>query len=191
MLRFHGRWSVPAAAVGWCWGVFGCRGSASGGCRVVGCFAVLFGRVLLAAVVEVGGEGGDGFGTWFGVAAEGAEVTVAAFGLEQHCGRAGFAEVGEGGVAELVEGPPAAGFPQRCACAFVGEAPSAGVGASVTGGGYDVGLVQSDEYWSSATASDVAGEQPCGARRPKDHFPVASLADNRSPFAGSVEVLDV
>ena len=91
---------------------------------MVGCFAALFGCVLLAAVVEVGGEGGDGFGAWFGVAAEGAEVTVAAFGLEQHCGRAGFAEVGEGGVAELVEGPPAAGFPERCACSFVGEAPS-------------------------------------------------------------------
>ena len=41
--------------------------------------------MLLAAVVEVGGEGGDGFGAWFGVAAEGAEVTVAAFGVPPMC----------------------------------------------------------------------------------------------------------
>ena len=56
------------------------------------------------------------------------------------------------------------------------------------GGG---GVMQSDEYWSSATASEVAGEQPCGARRPADHLPAASLADNRSPFTGSVAILDV
>ena len=62
-------------------------GSASDSCRVVGYSAALFGRLLLAAVIEVGGEGDDGFGTWFGVAGEGAEVTVAAFGLEQHCPR--------------------------------------------------------------------------------------------------------
>ena len=53
-------------------------GSASGSYRVVGYFAAVFGRVLLVAVVEVGGEGGDGFGAWFGVAGESAEVTVAA-----------------------------------------------------------------------------------------------------------------
>ena len=99
-------------------------GSASGSCRVVGCFAALFGRVLLAAVVEAGGEGGDGFGTWFGVAGEGAEVTVAALAWSSIADAPGFAEVGEGGVAELVEGQPAAGFPQGCACSFVGEAPS-------------------------------------------------------------------
>ena len=91
---------------------------------MVGYFAVLFGRVLLAAVVEVGGEGGDGFGTWFGVAAEGAEVTVAAFGLEQHAD----ALVSPRWVREewrsWWRGQPAAGFPQRCACSFVGEAPS-------------------------------------------------------------------
>ena len=87
-------------------------------------FAAVFGRVLLATVVEVGGEGGDGFGTWFGVAGEGGEVTVAAALAWGSIAAAGFAEVGEGGVAELVEGQPAVGFPQGCACSFVGEAPS-------------------------------------------------------------------
>ena len=38
-------------------------GSASDSYRVVGYSAALVGRLLLAAVVEVGGEGGDGFGT--------------------------------------------------------------------------------------------------------------------------------
>ena len=46
--------------------------------------------------VVLGGEGGYGFDTWFGVSGEGAGVLVSAFCLEEDGGDSLFAEVGEG-----------------------------------------------------------------------------------------------
>ena len=51
---------------------------------MVGYSAALFGRVLLAAVVEVGGEGGDGFGTLVWCSGRGCGGHGGGFALEQH-----------------------------------------------------------------------------------------------------------
>jgi hypothetical protein len=63
---------------------------------------------VTASAVELGGEGGDGLDTGFGVAGKGARILVTALRLQKDRRHTRFAEVRERRVAELVEGPAAA-----------------------------------------------------------------------------------
>ena len=88
---------------------------------------------------------------------------MAALGLKEDRGDAGFAEVGEGGVSELVQGRAAAGLAEQLPRRLVRQSPEPGVGTSITAGRRDVGLARRDEHGASAPAVEVSGQQPSGA----------------------------
>jgi hypothetical protein len=146
-----------------------------------------------AVGVEGGGCGGDGFEGGFGVDGQAGEAGVAAFGHQEGEGDAGFGEVGEPGVAELVEGPASGGGAEELGGSPVGVPGSPGVGVEVGEGGLaggrggDVG----EEERSSLAAAEEPWEEPGGFGFPADEFGPASFADDHGASAGEVEVGDV
>ena len=84
-------------------------------------------RRLASAPVElVVGEVGDGFGAGPGVDPEGAQVPVAALGLENHRRRPALGQMRKRRVAQLVEGPAARVSTERCCGGAVAEPGLAG-----------------------------------------------------------------
>jgi len=80
------------------------------------------------------GELGDGVVGGVDVALEAAQGAVAALGLDEGDVFAGFGQVGEAAVAELVQGPPGGGLEDLLG-APVGEPGQPSVGVDVAGGG--------------------------------------------------------
>lgn len=108
------------------------------------------------------GDLGGGLGAWAGVAHGGTRVLVAGLGHDELERDLRFAEVGGGGVAELVEVEPGVLLEQD-AGAIVAEAGAAGVRADVLGAGsagswFAVG----QEQWSAGADGAVGEAQQPG-----------------------------
>jgi hypothetical protein len=107
-------------------------------------------------------------------------------------GDALVAEVGGGGMAELVE-VPAGVSAEQDAGAVVAEAGAAGGGAQVRSGGAAgrARLALGQEHRSGLPAAQQAGQQAGGAGAPVDPFGVAAFGADRGAAGVQVEVFDV
>ena len=141
--------------------------------------------------VKGGCQFSDGFASRFGIDSESTRVLVSALGLEQDGGRSLLAQVSEGGVAELVQRPPAGGLFVDGGSPLVGQSSPARVWAFVPPGGDDVGSPMGQEHRSSASSRQVSGEKASGARGPEHVFFVAAFADDDRSFAGKVQIFNV
>ncbi len=114
------------------------------------------GSVGAAGWGEDPGDLGDGLGAWAGVAHGGTRVLVAGLGHDELERDLRFAEVGGGGVAELVEVEPGVLLEQD-AGAIVAEAGAAGVRADVLGAGSAGGswFAVGQEQWSAGADGAV------------------------------------
>src|SRR5260370_7503767 len=137
----------------------------------------------------------DGGEAGFDVALDAAQVLVPGLGHDDVGGEVGVAEVGGGGVTELVQSQPAAVAGEQDAGPVVAEPGTAGFGADVArvGGGAAVrpGPVLRQEQGAAGAAGDQPGQQVCGVGAPGDPHDVAALGGDPGLLAGQVQVLSL
>ena len=137
--------------------------------------------------------GGDRVKGGLGVDRQAGQAGVPALAHQHREPDACFGEVGEPGVAELVQGPAAAGRGEYLGGSPVGQPDPAGGGVEVgqswlAGGcGGDVG----EEQRAGAPAVQVSGQQPGGLGLPADDLGPAALADYHGAPGSQVQIGDV
>src|SRR5260370_34611311 len=130
----------------------------------------------------------DGGEAGFDVALDAAQALVPGLGHDDVGGDVGLAEVGGGGVTELVQSQPVAGAGEQDAGPVVAEPGTAGFGADVAraGGGAAgrPGPVLRQGQGAPGAAGDQPGQQVCGAGAPGDPHDVAALGSGPGLLAG-------
>ena len=136
-----------------------------------------------------GDVAGDGFGAGSGIACEGSHGGVPGAG-EKH-GQVGavFGGVGEGGVAELVEGPPGVSV-EEVSRRAVGKPGPAGFGVDGEGRHSPGGQAFGEKDGPAVPPAKEAGQELGGAGLPEHPVDGAPLGADAGPLVGEVEIAE-